>query len=134
MKPNREVGKWMATGPATGFTLPELLLTVGLVGIVSAAALPTLAGTVQSYRVRTAAWQVAGDLRLARQKAVSSNHRHRVCFSDCGGAVPAALKLVDTKTSSTGVSIHTYERAGAIQYGSFEVDEHGRTEALWEKE
>ncbi len=48
-----------------------------------------------------------------------------------GGAVPAALKLVDTKTSSTGVAIHTYERAGAIQYGSFEVDEHGKTEALW---
>jgi len=36
-----------------------------------------------------------------------------------GGAVPAALKLVDTKTSSTGVAIHTYERAGAIQFGSF---------------
>jgi len=48
-----------------------------------------------------------------------------------GGAVPAALKLVGTKTSSTGVAIHTYERAGAIQYGSFAVDEHGKTEALW---
>lgn len=47
------------------------------------------------------------------------------------GAVPAALKLVDTKTSSTGVAIHTYERAGAIQYGSFEVDVQGKTEALW---
>ncbi|HLC21305.1 MAG TPA: GspH/FimT family pseudopilin [Candidatus Methylomirabilis sp.] len=100
MKPNREVGKWMATGPATGFTLPELLLTVGLVGIVSAAALPTLAGTVQSYRVRTAAWQVAGDLRLARQKAVSSNHRHRVCFSDCGGAVPADGYLIQREEGS----------------------------------
>jgi dihydrofolate reductase len=47
------------------------------------------------------------------------------------GAVPAALKLVDTKTSSTGVAIHTYERAGAIQYGTFEVDQAGETAALW---
>jgi len=47
------------------------------------------------------------------------------------GAVPAALKLVDTKTSSTGVAIHTYDRAGAIAYGSFEVDEQGETAALW---
>jgi len=47
------------------------------------------------------------------------------------GAVPAALKLVDTKTSSTGVAIHAYERAGAIQYGSFEVDEQGGSAALW---
>ncbi len=47
------------------------------------------------------------------------------------GTVPAALKLVDTKTSGTGVAIHTYERADAIQYGSFAVDEEGETSALW---
>ncbi len=48
-----------------------------------------------------------------------------------GGAVPSALKLVDTKTSSTGVAIHTYERAGEIEYGSFEVDVAGEAAALW---
>jgi dihydrofolate reductase len=47
------------------------------------------------------------------------------------GAIPGALKLVDTKTSSTGVAIHTYERAGAIQYGTFEVDQQGEAAALW---
>jgi len=47
------------------------------------------------------------------------------------GAMPAALKLVDTKTASTGVAIHTYERAGAIPYGTFEVDVQGKAEALW---
>jgi dihydrofolate reductase len=49
------------------------------------------------------------------------------------GAVPAALKLVDTKTSSTGVAVYMYERAGAIPYGSFAVDEQGEASALWEK-
>jgi dihydrofolate reductase len=47
------------------------------------------------------------------------------------GAMPAALKLGDTKTSSTGVAIQTYVRAGAIPYGSFEVDVQGKAEALW---
>jgi dihydrofolate reductase len=47
------------------------------------------------------------------------------------GALPSALKLVDTQTSSTGVAIHTYERAGAIEYGSFEVDKEGEAAALW---
>lgn len=48
------------------------------------------------------------------------------------GALPASLKLVDTKSSTTGVAIHTYERAGELQYGSFAVDEqqHG-SEDLW---
>jgi dihydrofolate reductase len=39
------------------------------------------------------------------------------------GAIPAALRLVDTKTSSTGVVIHTYERAGELQYGSFALEQ-----------
>jgi dihydrofolate reductase len=42
-------------------------------------------------------------------------------FSD--GTVPAALKLVDSNTSSTGVVLSTYERAGEIEYGSFALDE-----------
>jgi dihydrofolate reductase len=39
------------------------------------------------------------------------------------GAVPAALKLADSKVSKTGVTINTYERAGDIDTGSFEFDE-----------
>ena len=35
------------------------------------------------------------------------------------GAMPGAFKLVEQQTSSTGVSIQTYERAGEIEYGSF---------------
>lgn len=40
-----------------------------------------------------------------------------------GGTIPAGLRLVDTKTSSTGVAIHTYERAGALEYGSFALEQ-----------
>ena len=40
-----------------------------------------------------------------------------------GGTVPRGLRLVDTKTFSTGVTILTYERAGELEYGSFALDE-----------
>ena len=39
------------------------------------------------------------------------------------GTIPGALRLVDTTVSSTGVAIHTYERAGDVQYGSFALDQ-----------
>jgi dihydrofolate reductase len=39
------------------------------------------------------------------------------------GAVPAAMRLVDSKASKTGVTINTYERAGDVSPGSFEFDE-----------
>lgn len=41
------------------------------------------------------------------------------------GTIPAGLRLVDSKTSSTGVVIATYERAGEIPYGSFAVEPAG---------
>ena len=42
-------------------------------------------------------------------------------FAD--GTIAAGLKLLDTQTSSTGVVIATYERAGEVKYGSFALDE-----------
>jgi dihydrofolate reductase len=39
------------------------------------------------------------------------------------GAIPMGLKLVDSRVSTTGVTINTYERAGEINPGSFEFDE-----------
>jgi dihydrofolate reductase len=42
-------------------------------------------------------------------------------FSD--GTIPAALRLVDSKVSTTGVVIGTYEPAGEIVTGSFAEDQ-----------
>jgi hypothetical protein len=35
------------------------------------------------------------------------------------GAVPAGMRPVDSKTSSTGVVMATYKRAGGVDRGSF---------------
>lgn len=42
-------------------------------------------------------------------------------FSD--GTIPAGLKLVDSKVSTTGVVMATYEPAGEIATGSFAFDD-----------
>ena len=39
------------------------------------------------------------------------------------GAVPATLELIDNQTTSTGVAIHTYRRAGEMRYGSVDATE-----------
>jgi dihydrofolate reductase len=39
------------------------------------------------------------------------------------GAIPMALRLVDSTTTATGVTVNTYVRAGAIEPGSFEFEE-----------
>lgn len=42
-------------------------------------------------------------------------------FSD--GTIPRGLSLVESKTSTTGVIMTTYERTGGIETGSFALDE-----------
>jgi dihydrofolate reductase len=44
------------------------------------------------------------------------------------GAIPVALKLVDSQVSTTGVTINTFERAGDINSGSFEFDQPSEAE------
>lgn len=53
-----------------------------VVAIVLALAIPGILGALQGYRLRGAAWQVAGDLRLARQQAVTSQKNYRVTFTN----------------------------------------------------
>ena len=44
------------------------------------------------------------------------------------GTIPAALKLVDTKVSTTGVTMSTYQPAGAVTTGSFALEEPTQAE------
>jgi hypothetical protein len=39
------------------------------------------------------------------------------------GAVPGGLQLIDSRISTTGVVIATYERAGDVSYGSAALEE-----------
>lgn len=64
-----------------GVTLPELLVTLAVVGIVAGVAAPAMLHTVQAARLRGAAEAVAGDLRLARELALRTGTRHSVSFA-----------------------------------------------------
>jgi dihydrofolate reductase len=55
----------------------------------------------------------------------------RRLFAD--GAKPSALRLVDSKTTSTGVMMNVYESAGEPTYGSFELESEGSAELFEEK-
>ena len=49
------------------------------------------------------------------------------------GAIPTALKLMDSKVSPSGVTIVTYERAGMVEPGSFALD-HSLVDELARRE
>ena len=63
-----------------GFTVMELMVVVGLMAIISAIAMPSFISWLPSYRLSAGARQVAGDLQLARMKAISQNTTYRLNF------------------------------------------------------
>ena len=64
-----------------GFTLLDMLLVVGLVGIMAAIAVPPAATAVRRYQLRAATREVAAQIRAARLRAVTSNRTMRVRFN-----------------------------------------------------
>ncbi len=44
------------------------------------------------------------------------------------GTIPASFKLIDSKTSTTGVIVANYERAGIVKTGSFAADSPSEAE------
>ncbi len=65
-----------------GFTVMELLIVFLILLIALAISTPFMLGAIQDYRLRGAAWQVGGDLRLVRQKSVSSGRPYRLTFNN----------------------------------------------------
>lgn len=84
--------------PSSGVTVPELLIGIALIAIVAAVSIPVVNGILQGYRLRAAAWQLAGDLRLARQKAVSTQTSHRISLNNSQASTDPNTYIIERQT------------------------------------
>ena len=72
-----------------GFTLMEIMLVVGIIGIITAIATPMFLSYYQGAQLRVAAEQVATFLNQGRQLAITQNGSICVHISHDGNALPS---------------------------------------------
>jgi prepilin-type N-terminal cleavage/methylation domain-containing protein len=65
---------------SAGFTLVELVVVVGIIGIMAAFSLPQIGKFIRNYRVRGATQQVATEINAARNRAITKNVNLGVVF------------------------------------------------------
>jgi len=68
---------------ARGFTLPELLVVVTVLGVLLAAGVPQFGEFIRSQRVKTASFDLFSSLMLARSEAITRNAK--VTVAPTGG-------------------------------------------------
>ncbi len=107
-----------------GFTLLELIITIGIVGITMAFAIPGMGIFVKNERLTSSTNSLLTDLMLARSKAVERNQPVIICASSdqascTGGSFEDGwIVTVDTDSDGTGDQIIKVQQAitGNISY------------------
>jgi type IV fimbrial biogenesis protein FimT len=102
--------------PIRGFTLIELMVTISILAILLAIAIPSFQGLIASSRLTSAHNDLLSALAQARSNAIKVGNRVTVCMSangtscaSTGGWEQGWISFVDTTRSGSSASVDTGE-------------------------
>ena len=109
---------------ADGFTLVELVITVGLIAALSGIVVPAVVDSMRRYSLITASQQVISTIRAARVQAIGRNATLRVRFNFPAGGQYQVLDGADEAVGDVQF-LPTGANFGSIS-GDIEITTSGR--------
>lgn len=79
----------------SGLTLAELMVTIAIIAILSAIAIPNMIGWVPKYRLQNAASDLRGELQATRMRAIRENRDYAIFFDTANNR----YQVVDSGTN-----------------------------------
>ena len=79
-----------------GFSLPEMLLVVLTISMAAITALPGMSTAYRRYELKSATREIAGQIRAARLRAVTSNETMRIRFNCPSTGQLRVVQVVNT--------------------------------------
>jgi len=87
-----------------GTTITDLMVTVGIAGILMGVAVPSFNAWLPTWRLSDAAQQVSSDWQLARMKAISQGNKFRLSLVGGVGATSYVLDQEDPDNPGTYIN------------------------------
>ena len=123
-----------------GFSLTELMVIIGIIGIIAGIAMPNLIGWLPKYRIGSAAREILGTLEFARLTAVKRNAATLVTLDYANDLVrvtvgattvrtirmPAGIDLKEPASPSIGASFNFNGQGMADKSGEVLISDGGR--------
>jgi len=123
-----------------GFSLTELMVIIGIIGIIAGIAMPNLIGWLPKYRMGSAAREILGTLEFARLTAVKRNAATMVTLDYANDLVrvtvgattvrtirmPAGIDLKEPASPSIGASFNFNGQGMADKSGEVLISDGGR--------
>ena len=86
-----------------GFSVTELLTVVAMIGVITLVTVPAFVQLMPQYRIRSAASEAGGGLRMLRQKAITTRTPWKVSFDANGNQYSySKLSSPDATRSTAG--------------------------------